>query len=323
MQLQSSIQLKPDAPEEGNRDLGFGSVVAAQAKERLLNRDGTFNLERSGRGFFEHVSPYQSLLTMTWRKFFAIITGAYLAANCLFALIYLSCGPAAFSAPPGLIENQYLRCFFFSVQTLSTIGYGHVAPLSLSANMIATVEAYLGLFSLSVVTGLVFARVARPTAKILFSSRAVIAPYRGITAFEFRIANARTAELLDVEVKVILSRLEEEDRGLVRRFHLLNLERKKVSFFPLTWTVVHPIDESSPIRDWSEQRLRDSRAEFLIMLSGIDEIFSSPVYARSSYTADEIIWGARFESAFESQDPGQPLRVDISRLDLLQPAELP
>lgn len=311
-----------DRTEQDNRDLGFGSLVANRSSDRLLNRDGSFNMVRTGLSLLQEYSPYQAFLTMSWRRFFALITSVYLLVNLIFACVYWACGPNAFSAPEGLVGGHYLRCFFFSVQTLSTIGYGHIAPLSASANLAATAEAYMGLFGLSVVSGLVFARIARPSARVIFSSRAVVAPYRGISALMFRIANARAAQLLDVRAIVILSRLELEGTERVRRFHTLNLERTKITFFPLSWTIVHPIDETSPLNGWDERMLRDARTEVLVLLSGIDEIFSTTVYTRSSYIADEIVWGARFSSIYESDDSGDVFRADVSRIDLIEAAEL-
>src|SRR5690348_13146510 len=180
----------PEAPANNNqadlRDLGFGSVVARESRQRLLNRDGTFNVMRDGLGLLASLSLYHALLTMSWRKFFGLTALFYFGANLLFAAAYMLCGEGALSAPANSgIESRFLKAFFFSIHTLATIGYGTISPIGVAANVIVSIESFIGLFGLALCTSLLFARFTRPTAKILFSDRAVIAPYRDITAFEF------------------------------------------------------------------------------------------------------------------------------------------
>ena len=285
--------------EQDLRDLGFGSVVSRESQQRLLNRDGSFNVERRGLGFFSSFSLYHALLTVSWVHFFFIFVGCYFISNALFAVAYLACGPDALAGSAlGLEKHPFLRAFFFSVETLSTIGYGNVAPIGVAANMVVTFEALAGLMGFAIVTGLLFARFSRPTAGILFSRHAVVAPYQGLSALEFRVANARSNELIEVSAKVMLSRFEEVDGVRTRRYYPLALERDNVVFLPLTWTVVHPIDERSPLYGETPESLSRSRAEFLVLLKGFDETFSTTVQTRTSYTPEEVIWGARFANAF-------------------------
>ena len=300
---------RPSLQEELH-DLGFGAVVARESRERLLNRDGTFNVDRRGRGLLASISPYHALLTMPWRAYFGLIIAAYFATNLFFACAYELCGPNALEVS-GQRHASFLEAFFFSVQTLATIGYGRIAPVGLGANLLVTVESLVGLLGLALATGILFARFSRPMADIVFSKHAIIAPYRDMQAFEFRIANRRTNEVLELQAEVLFSRLEGPDR--VRRFHVLSLEREKVVFFPLSWTVVHPIDESSPLRGLTHQNLIDTDAEVLILLTGIDETFSQMVQARSSYKPDEIVWNAKFKDIFR-RSPGGSLSVDVGKL---------
>jgi inward rectifier potassium channel len=165
----------------------------------------------------------------------------------------------------------------------------------------------------ALLAGMIFARFSRPTAKIVYSQHAVIAPYRGMTAFEFRIVNARRNEIIEVEAKLLFSRFEETDRGFIRQYYQLALERDRVTFFPLTWTLVHPIDESSPLYGVKSQDLADSKGEFLILLNGVDEAFAQTVYSRTSYIANEIRWNARFASVFTRPTKGKPVMVDLER----------
>jgi inward rectifier potassium channel len=188
-----------------DRDLGIGARVADLSAQRLLNRDGTFNTERRGLGWVGYLSLYNTLLTMSWPAFVLLLGAFYLVANALFAAAYLLGGPGALNGPAGLsIPEQFVQNFFFSVQTMSTVGYGHIVPASVYANVLMTLQSMIGLIGLALATGLIFARFSRPTAKIVFSRNAVIAPYRGRTCLEFRIANKRKNEIVDLVAKVIL-----------------------------------------------------------------------------------------------------------------------
>jgi inward rectifier potassium channel len=302
----------PREPAE-DPDLGFGTVVAARSRRRLLNRDGTFNVERTGLRFFESISLYHFLLTITWPRFLALAAAGYFATNALFASAFVACGPGALEGPgaDGSLPARFAQAFFFSVQTLATIGYGRVSPNGLAANILVAVESLVGLLGFAVVAGIGFARFARPNPQLVFSRSALVAPYRGITAFMFRLANARSSQLVEVEAKVSLSRRSSDGR---REFHELPLERHRVAFFPLSWTVVHPIDERSPLRDVTAEQLRASGAEFLILLSGYDETSAQTVHVRSSYTAEEVVFGARFRSILDATRQDGVVRLDIRGL---------
>ena len=311
----------PREPAE-NPDLGFGPVVAAQSRRRLLNRDGTFNVERTGLRFFESISLYHFLLTITWPRFLALAAAGYFATNALFAAGYVACGPGALEGPgaDGSLPARFVQAFFFSVQTLATIGYGRVSPNGLAANLLVAVESLVGLLGFAVVAGIGFARFARPNPQLVFSRTAVVAPYRGITGFMLRLANARSSQLVEVEAKVSLSR---RGPGGRREFHELPLERHRVAFFPLSWTVVHPIDERSPLHGVTAEQLRASQAEFLILLSGYDEASAQTVHVRSSYTADEVVFGARFRSILDATRPDGVVRLDIRGLSQLEESPPP
>ena len=308
--------------EDEDLDLGFGSVVADESRRRLLNRDGSFNVVRRGLGWRGALSLYHSLLTLSWPSFLLLLLAGYMAANVVFAVLFTLCGPEALTGMPATTgREQLLRAFFFSVHTLSTIGYGQIVPATLGANLLMTVESMAGLFGLALVTGLVFARFSRPTADIVFSRRAVVAPYRGLTAFQFRIANRRRNQLVELEAKVHFTRLEGEPGRRKRRFYDLDLERRKVTFFPLSWTLVHPIDEDSPLQGLGPEELAASEAEFLVMLTGIDETFSQTVHARSSYKSGEIVWQARFDKIYQRVGRRGPMAIDLRRIHSLRPAE--
>lgn len=294
------------------RDLGFGSVVANETRQRLLNRDGSFNVRREGTGFWQSLSLYNWLLQISWPRFFALVVATYVAVNLIFASLFLVAGDDALTgASPG---GRFWRAFFFSVETFGTIGYGNIAPQNVAAHVLMTVEAVSGLLGIALITGILFARFSRPVPKIAFSNNALISPYRGGRALMFRIANERSSQLVDVEARVVLALFDQRDGHATRRFNMLSLERNRVALFPLSWTVVHPIDESSPLFGLSERDLSERGAEFLVLLTAADETFMQTVHARSSYRYDEIVWGARFSDVFGHDRAAHDLAVDISRI---------
>ena len=303
--------------EVRDRDLGFGSIVSREPRQRLLNRDGSFNVVREGLGLLATLAPYHQLLTLSWAGFLGFVALAYAVLNLVFAVLFLLCGPDALAGPGAhMLGGRFSQAFFFSIQTFATIGYGQIGPNGFAANMLVTVEALVGLMYQALATGLLFARFSRPTAAIAFSRHAIVAPYAGIQALEFRIANQRRRnEIIELEAQVLYTSLEPNRTGeLVRRYRLLPLERNKVTFFPLTWTIVHPIDEQSPLHGKTREDLLAEQAEILVLLTGVDETYEQTVHARSSYRGDEIIWNARFQSIFRGQSAARLLSVDVSRL---------
>jgi inward rectifier potassium channel len=313
---------KMERSEDPNRDLGFGAVVARESRQRLLNRDGSFNVVREGLSPLASMSLYHDLLSLSWPRYLGLIVLFYLATNATFAAAFLACGPGALSGTSAVtLHGRYAEAFFFSVHTFATIGYGSMSPRSTAANVLVSVESLVGLLGFALATGILFSRFSRPTAHILYSKRAVIAPYRGITAFEFRVANARSNQIIELEARLLLSW---HPPGMVDRdFYRLKLERSKVEFFPLSWTIVHPIDDGSPLWGATPEQLRAGNAEFLILLTGIDETFSQSVHSRSSYKPDEVTWGARFVNIFNPARPDGVQSIDIGRLDEIEPAPLP
>jgi inward rectifier potassium channel len=296
------------------RDLGFGSRLSQESQQRLLNRDGSFNVMRAKLPFFRSLSLYHSLLTMSWTMFFSILVLAYVVINLVFGCIYYWCGPGSLTGVTSSTSGEFfLESFFFSVQTLATIGYGAVSPHGLTANIIVAVEAFTGLMSVALATGLLFARFSRPTAKILFSKNAVVAPYNNGTAFEFRIINQRTNQLADVAANVVYSRMETQEGRRIRKYYPLHLEREKVTFFPLHWTVVHPIDADSPMYGVTLDEMREQEVEVMILLAAIDETFFQAVHTRTSYRFNEIIFGAKYADMFQISDDGV-MGVDMNRL---------
>jgi inward rectifier potassium channel len=301
--------------DEDFKDLGFGAEVARGSRERLLNRDGTFNVVREGLDPVSALSLYHWSLTISWPAFLGAITVLYVALNAVFAAAFLLCGPAALHSTATLPETSaFSRAFFFSVQSFATIGYGHIVPVGLAANLLVTLEALINIVGVALATGLVFARFSRPGAKIIYSDRALIAPYRNGTALEFRIANQRNSQIIEIEAKVILSKIEDIGGEISRKFYELRLERSRVTFFALAWTIVHPINPTSPLFGLTESELLDADAEILILLTGTDETSSQVVHSRSSYKADEVVWNAKFSNIFMRTREGGVMGMDLSRI---------
>lgn len=294
-------------------DLGFGSRLSQNQHRRMLNRDGTFNVEREGMSVIRSNSIYHWLLTITWTKFHLMMIAAYFVINIVFALAYYFSGPDALNGAETTTMPHFWNCFFFSIETFATIGFGSLNPRNFTANWLMTFESFIGLFSVAMATGLLFARFARPNARILFSNNAVIAPFKEGRALMFRMINMRSSQLIQVETELIFSQMEDDNGKRIRRYHKLSLEREKVMFFPLHWTVVHYIDEHSPLNGLTKKHLDSSEAEFMILVNAVDETYSQTVYARSSYRHEEIVWGAKFKNMFH-EVTGSAVGVKMERL---------
>ena len=281
---------------------------------RAINKDGSFNVYR--KGFRAAAgSAYIALVRMSWPRFLGLVVLGYLVVNCIFAAIYTELGRDSLHASErdlGLIS--FAQAFFFSAQTLTTVGYGELYPFGLAANMVASTEVAIGLAGFALATSLMFARFSRPSAKLVFSEQMVVAPYRDITSLQFRIANQRNNVLMDMRADLMLMTVERDSTGqLKRNFIELPLERRGVNFLALTWTIVHPIDESSPLFGKTREDMEQSQAELLILIRGFDDAFSQVVHTRFSYRWDEIEWSARFAPAFEVSDSGH-LILDVGQV---------
>ncbi|MCK9408111.1 MAG: ion channel [Bacteriovoracaceae bacterium] len=309
-------RLRPSKPvQEDKNDLGFGSRLSQQQHSRMMNRDGTFNVDRDGMSFVKTMSIYHWLLTMSWTRFFVLTAVFYFVINFLFAFGYYFCGGDALNGTESTtFTNHFWNCFFFSVETFATIGYGALNPRNAAANWLMTIEAFAGLVGAALVTGLLFARFARPNAKILYSRNAVIAPFKNGKALMVRIINQRSSQLINIEAQIIFSWMQEKEGRRVRQYHSLPLDRQKVTFFPLHWTIVHEIDEKSPLHNSNTQFLRESETEMFVLITATDETYSQTVHSRSSYRYDEIVWDAKFKDIFEKSSRGKAMGVNMNRI---------
>lgn len=309
--------------KKNESNLGFGSSISREDSGRMINKDGSFNINRKGLNYFTSLSLYHSLLDMSWFRFFGLAAFYYIVLNVFFAFLYVLIGTDAIGGVHSdTFLTHFLNAFFFSVQTSSTIGYGHLLPGNTHANIIVTIESFIGLIGVAIITGLLFARFSKPTAKILFSENALISPFKDKTGFMFRIVNARKNQLLEMEAELNLAINEVIDGKNIRKFHKLDLEYSRIPFFPLSWTIVHPIDEKSPLNKLTKQNINDADPEFYISLKGVDDTFNQYVYARSSYKIHELVWGAKFTSIVDRNESKDKLTIDIGNLNSYEKVEI-
>jgi inward rectifier potassium channel len=249
------------------------------------------------------------LLSVSWLKLFTLIVLLYAAANAGFALLYLAGGNCIENARPGSFGDM----FFFSVQTMGTIGYGKLVPVTLYANVLVTIEVLTGLLAFALATGLFFTKFARPTARVLFSKVMVVATRDGVPHLMFRMANERSNQIVEAQLRFTMLRNERTLEGeQMRRFYDLPLARSQTSIFALTWMAMHPIDANSPLHGHTADTLRAANAEFVASVMGTDDTFSQTVHARHAYHVDEIVWGARLADIFVLNPDGRRV-VDYRR----------
>jgi inward rectifier potassium channel len=280
----------------------MGKMYHPPLLPRVVNREGNFNVVRKGASHFDWSDLYHLLLTLSWPSFLALGGLLYLLSNTFFALVYLAGGDCIQNAQPGYFPDA----FFFSIQTMATIGYGAMSPRTPYANVVVTVEALVGLVGVAMFTGLAFARFSLPTARVLFSNVAVISPFNGVPTLIFRTANSRGNLIVEAQIGVTLVRNEVTFEGqIMRRFHDLKLVRRKTPIFALTWTVMHPIDEKSPLYGATAQTLAEEEVEIVVTLTGLDGTVSQTIHARHAFAAHEILWNMRFVDIFSQTRDGR------------------
>ncbi len=244
---------------------------------------------------------YHRALMLRWYVFLAVGCAAYLAVNVLFAGLYLLQPGSIMGARPGFGD-----AFFFSVQTIATIGYGQMSPATVYCNLLVTLETMMGLIFLALSTGITFARISRPTARVVFATVATIGPQNGLPTLSLRLGNERRSQILEADVAVALLRYETTAEGVtMRRFYDLSLVRSHTPVFALTFTIMHVIDERSPMFGLSADDLLQEDAELLVTVTGLEELTSQTVHARYSYGPDEILFGRRFKDIFTSDAKGR------------------
>jgi inward rectifier potassium channel len=282
--------LKNKAAEE--RELGFGTKNYGK-RVRFLDNDGRVNVHRAGMGI-KNLDIYHWLITTSKLNLVLVIILSYTMVNLVFACVYYLIGPGYFGGlDADTAGQQFLNLFFFSAQTITTLGYGHIYPIGNSASIAASVESLLGLLTFALATGVLYGRFSRPRAHLLYSKNMLIAPFKGGSAFMFRIANRKQYELIESEAIVTITLNNPETNR--RDFFNLKLEINRVNFLALSWTIVHPVDDESPLYGLSKKDLEERDVEFIILIKAINDTYSQTVYSRNSYKAEEIVEQAKFK----------------------------
>jgi inward rectifier potassium channel len=271
--------------------IGNRKPRSSRTVRRIENRDGKFNIVGLGAWYVYWRDPYHLMLTIPWIGFIGLVSFAYILINFLFALLYLAGGNCITGAAPG----NFWDAFFFSVQTLASIGYGVMSPATFYAHWVVTAESIISLLAIAVVTGLAFARFSKPTARIMFSHVAIIEQFNGVPTLIFRAANQRHNQIVEAQIQVYLLRDEKSQEGtFLRRFHELKLVRHRTPSFTLTWNIMHPIDEDSPLYGQTPESLAKVRAQITASISGTDETAAYMIHARHMFSHSEILWDHRF-----------------------------
>lgn len=303
---------------------GFGTNSAAEGV-RLTNKDGSVNLEKKGIGFLKRISIYHTLLRMPRGKFLLSIFLFYTVLNLFFAGLYLLVGVQHLQGTEGIdgeTMGGFLQAFFFSSQTLTTVGYGHVSPSGLGANIIASLESFLGILSFALVTGLLYGRFTRPKAYLMFSDNGLITPHKNTRAFMCRIATYKNNHLTDVEAQLTVALQVTENNVKMTRFYPMKLEISKVNSLALSWTLVHLINDDSPLFQMNYEEMKEANVEILIFIKGFDDHFSNIVQQRTSYTYNDIIYGGRFLPMFKSAENGAATILELDKINLFERVSL-
>lgn len=306
--------------QRNTENSGFGD----NASGRFINKDGLPNVHRKGIGILSRFSWYHTMLNLSSVRFLSYLVIAYIVVNLLFAFIYYIIGVEHLT---GIDKsdplNEFIDVFFFSSQTFTTVGYGRIAPVGFMASLVATFEAFLGLLTFAIATGLFYGRFSRPRAYLKFSDIAVIAPFREGSALMFRLAPFKNNALTDAEVIVSAAIEVIEESVPKNNFYTLKTQLNKINTLALNWTVVHKIDEDSPFYNFSEYDFKNTNIEIIIHLRAFDEVFSNTVVQRSSYISKEIIYGAKFVPMYYPDKENLSTVLDLDKINDHQKADLP
>jgi inward rectifier potassium channel len=317
----ADAQQSQTSPEPDNGPAAGPGGDAPRSALKAMVRGSSIDVHAIGRQQNFWNDAYYLLLHASWGRLLLIFLAVFFGFNLFFAVLY-------YLAPHGLANTgeaadvpRFWRDFFFSVHTLATIGYGNVYPVTLYANIIVTLEAIVGFLLAALTTGLAFTRFARPTARIMFSEVAVVAPFEGVPAIQVRAINQRHNLILEARATASVLRSFQDDQGhLMRRFADLKLVRDANPVFALSWTLMHKIDETSPFHGRTAQEIIDSGDEIIVVISGTDQSLAQTIHGRAVYTADQFRWGMRFVDILSGTHQGRRT-LDYTKFHLVEPVE--
>lgn len=317
-----SFLKKINSKAKTDTSTGFGSN-ASNYGGRFLKKTGYANVKKVGVGFFDSISWYHTMLNIPRWKFMVIIVNFYVLVNLFFACIYYIIGVEYLVGVTAVTKlDQFGMAFFFSIQTFTTVGYGHISPSGFLTSMIASIEALSGLLSFAIATGLFYGRFSMPKAHVKFSENALISPYGNGTALMFRMTPYKNTNLSDAEVKVTLGMVLEENGKFTNKFYNLDLELSKVNVLTLSWTLVHPITENSPLYNLTKENFKSNEGEILVFFKTFDDMFSSTVVKRTSYAFSEVVYGAKFIPMFSRSADDNKTILHIDKLNSFEKTKL-
>ncbi|MCX6319235.1 MAG: ion channel [Bacteroidetes bacterium] len=302
---------------------GFGTA-SNNTGGRFFNKDGKPNARKKGVGILDRYSWYHTLIEMKAGRFMLLLFLIYICINLIFAGVYYLIGIDHLSGVnSGSPWKNFTEVFFFSAQTFTTVGYGRISPVGFMASAVSTFEAFLGLLSFAIATGLFYGRFARPQIFLRFSDNAVIAPYKDGTALMFRMAPYKNNSLSEAEVKLTLAVSTEENGKSVDKFYSLDMDISKINVLALSWTIVHPINEKSPLWGFTKEDIGSTDMEMMVFVKAFDEVFSNNVMGRTSYIASQIVYGAKFNIMYHPNDDKTLTILDMDKLNDYDMVPLP
>ncbi|KOP35899.1 Inward rectifier potassium channel Irk [Flavobacterium sp. WLB] len=299
-----------------DKNSGFGTNAGSYGG-RFVNKNGTPNIEKRGMNLLRRISWYHTMIDMPNWKFMLILFSFYIIINFIFAVIYYAIGVEHLDgiSPSGSLLTQFGQAYFFSAQTFTTVGYGHISPTGFLTSGLSAAEALIGLLSFAIATGLFFGRFSKPTAFLKFSHNALISPYGEGKGLMIRLVPFKNTNFTDAVAKVTLGMSIEENGQRVNKFYTLNLEIDRINALSLSWTLVHPIDENSPLYNFTEEDFKNTHGEILVFITTFDDMFSNTVAARTSYTFNEIIYGAKFQIMYNRSKDNTKTILHLDKLD--------
>jgi inward rectifier potassium channel len=312
MALLRGINQKAKADE----NTGFGTNANSYGG-RFINKNGTANIERRGMHLLHRISWYHTMIDMPAWRFMLIILSFYVGINFIFASLYYGIGIEHLDGITGSDSEwvKFGQAYFFSAQTFTTVGYGHISPTGFLTSSLSSAEALIGLLSFAIATGLFFGRFSRPIAFLKFSHNAVIGPYGDINGLMIRLTPFKNTNFTDAEAKITLGMSIEENGKLVNKFYTLDLELEKINSLSLSWTLVHPITEDSPLFQFTKDDFANNNGEIVVFVKTFDDMFSNNVAIRTSYTFEEVIYGAKFESMYTRSVDNSKTILNLDKLN--------
>lgn len=306
---------KINAKAKSQVNTGFGTNASSYGG-RFVTKSGNANVRKTGIGFLDSISWYHTMLTIPRWKFLFIVVLFYFSVNCFFASLYYLIGVENLNGIDATTSlDKFGQAFFFSIQTFTTVGYGHISPSGFLTSSVAAVEALFGLLSFAIATGLFYGRFSKPKAHVLFSENALIAPYKDGIALMMRLTPFKNTNLTDVEVKVTLG-IQLEDKGVVtNKFYILDMEMDRINSLNLSWTLVHPIVESSPFFCFTENDFKTIQGEIIVFVKAFDDMFSNMVVKRTSYIFSEVVYGAKFDLMYSRNQEQSKTILEIDKLN--------